>query len=308
MWAIKVSGWERTPFSRLDHTALSKELHEYFNISIEGKSLENPTAAAHLYGLLEPYIDTMPIIEQLRGKELRAAHWAELSSTLQTPLDHTSPSFTLKKLLGLGLGKLREKILSVTLKAKRESEIESSLQTLIEVWEGVDLSIVYEQKTDIYLLLETEELALKMEEAMVTLSTLFNNKYVAPILDRVEHWYTRFKQATQVFEAWLKFHRLWVGLDRVFQNPDTSKKLKEESRSFQYIDLLYRERLKSTVERPNALRACSLPKSQRQLDDWIRTCEYIQKSIEKYLDEQRELFTRYFFLSNEELLMIIQNA
>ena len=101
---------------------------------------------------------------------------------------------------------------------------------------------------------------------------------------------------------------MWMDLDKIFRNSDVSTKLKENYRTFVLVDIQYRDKLKSTIERPNAFKACTTQNGLADFKEWIRALEKLQKSIELHLDEQRVLFPRYYFLSNEELLMITSTS
>ena len=59
---------------------------------------------------------------------------------------------------------------------------------------------------------------------------------------------------------------------------------------------------------PEALPACTKPGTLESLQNWNQNFEKLQKQLEEYLDKQRLVFPRFFFLSNEELLMILSNS
>ena len=51
--------------------------------------------------------------------------------------------------------------------------------------------------------------------------------------------------------------------------------------------------------------------NRQRLDEfikWNEKMDKIQKNLEKYLEEKRELFPRFYFISNEELLQILANS
>ena len=57
-----------------------------------------------------------------------------------------------------------------------------------------------------------------------------------------------------------------------------------------------------------ALQACTKEGLLKTLQDWNKSLEKLQKTLEDYLDKQRTQFARFFFLSNEELLLILSNS
>ena len=64
--------------------------------------------------------------------------------------------------------------------------------------------------------------------------------------------------------------------------------------------------MKQSKVKPNVRFQCSRDK-QRYLDfiKWNTSMDHIQKNLEGYLEEKRELFSRFYFISNDELLQIL---
>lgn len=66
--------------------------------------------------------------------------------------------------------------------------------------------------------------------------------------------------------------------------------------------------LPSTQEIRNALRAMEIPNLLQIFIDMDKKLEKIQKSLEDYLEQKRQQFPRFYFLSSENLLEILGQA
>ena len=61
----------------------------------------------------------------------------------------------------------------------------------------------------------------------------------------------------------------------------------------------------------NIKRAVKTHVNRQRLDDFIKwngIMDQIQKNLEDYLEEKREQFPRFYFISNDELLQILANS
>ena len=112
-------------------------------------------------------------------------------------------------------------------------------------------------------------------------------------------------------------------LESIFSAPDIQRQLPSEAKAFHTIDTQFREIMKKTKERPNALKAATTPgMDQYWSKDVNGFCECfsgrlemfqshnemlekIQKNLEDYLETKRIAFPRFYFLSNDELLEIL---
>lgn len=84
--------------------------------------------------------------------------------------------------------------------------------------------------------------------------------------------------------------------------------MNEKAKKFNQINLAFKELMKNTSESPDALKAATKPGLYRDLVEWNKRLEKLQKDLEEYLDRKRKLFPRFFFLANDELLEILSNS
>lgn len=82
----------------------------------------------------------------------------------------------------------------------------------------------------------------------------------------------------------------------------------EKAKKFNYINENFKNLMKHVNDHPEALRAATDEHRLRELTDWNKRMEKLQKDLEEYLDKKRRLFPRFYFLASEELLEIISNS
>ncbi|KAL2609519.1 hypothetical protein R1flu_028092 [Riccia fluitans] len=94
-------------------------------------------------------------------------------------------------------------------------------------------------------------------------------------------------------------------LESIFSAPDIQRQLPNESKAFSAVDKQFKDIMKRTHDRANALQAGTSPGWLETFQKSNETLEKIQKNLEDYLETKRMAFPRFYFLSNDELLEIL---
>ncbi|OMJ88621.1 hypothetical protein SteCoe_9401 [Stentor coeruleus] len=309
-WQIKVLNWNDTAFSVIDVEKISKEVDMYYRIAKKSMILEEQGnfVPQTLKAKVEMLKDTMPVVVDLRCKSLKDRHWKDIRQELKLENNIHDPKFTLKKLLDLKVNSIKDKIAEIALRARKEEEIERQLDMIEESWKEVYLDVKYDKNEDYHILQSIDEIISKLEDTQVTLTTLLTNRFLGPLFDRVDTCSKKFKLFALTFDEWLMCQKQWGELSKIFRCSDIAKKLKDKNKKFQQIDIQFREKMKATSYHSHALTTCTKDGLLRTLQDWNRSLEKLQKTLEDYLDKQRTQFARFFFLSNDELLLILSNS
>lgn len=82
----------------------------------------------------------------------------------------------------------------------------------------------------------------------------------------------------------------------------------DKAKKFNQINEQFKALMNETSDKPDALIACTKPGRLKELQDWNKRLEKLQKDLEEYLDKKRKIFPRFFFLANDELLEILSNS
>ena len=116
---------------------------------------------------IDQFKRTMPLIQDLKNDAMRERHWAEIKTSIQKSFEHDSDSFTLEKIIGLGLDQFAEQISEVSAAASKELSIEQVLKEIAEVWGGLDLDIAPYKDRGHFKLRATDEIFQYLEDNQV---------------------------------------------------------------------------------------------------------------------------------------------
>lgn len=116
---------------------------------------------------------------------------------------------------------------------------------------------------------------------------------------------------SETLEKGLTVQRQWLYLENIFQGDDIRKQLPEEAKRFITITEEVRTISSKMFQAKTAVKATHLRPAPFLLNRFIRMderLELIQRALEIYLEAKRQLFPRFYFISNDDLLEILGNA
>ena len=98
-------------------------------------------------------------------------------------------------------------------------------------------------------------------------------------------------------------------LQNIFTSGDIKRHLHSESALFDGVDKFFKNLMKKTSNRSQALRATiGVAGLLGDLKKHNNTLDQVQRQLNKYLDTKRRVFPRFYFLSDDELLQILANS
>ncbi|XP_047186413.1 dynein axonemal heavy chain 2 isoform X2 [Scophthalmus maximus] len=253
----------------------------------------------------------IPLIADMRNPAMRDRHWKEICEELNCSLDQTSDEFTLEKIVSLDLDKYTDQISEITGAATKELSIEQGLENITKTWEKMFLDIASYKDKGHYQLKCTEEVFQALEDNQVTLSTMKSSRFVKAFEPVVDRWERQLSQVLEVIEMILNVQRHWIYLENIFQGKDIREQLPRECEEFEDVSSNWKIIMGRLYEDNNALQGTHYPGLLDMLSDMSAKLEEIQKALDMYLETKRQLFPRFYFLSNDDVLEILgqsQNA
>jgi dynein heavy chain len=103
--------------------------------------------------------------------------------------------------------------------------------------------------------------------------------------------------------------RSWMYLENIFVgSEDIRPHLPQESVWFDEVNHQFTEVMQQMYVDRKAVDACKGAYMLDALNEFINKLEKIQKSLDDYLEKKRQLFPRFYFISNDDLLEILGQA
>uniref|UniRef100_H2ZI81 Dynein axonemal heavy chain 2 n=1 Tax=Ciona savignyi TaxID=51511 RepID=H2ZI81_CIOSA len=254
---------------------------------------------------IEQFKRTMPLITDLKNDAMRERHWNQIKTEVQRPFDHQNESFTLERIIDLGLDAFSEKISEISGAASKELAIEETLSEIETIWTDVVLDIVPYKDKGHFKLRGTDEIFLQLEDHQVTLSTMKASRFVKAFEKVVDMWERALSLILECIEMILTVQRQWMYLENIFLGEDIRKQLPRESAEFDDVNSNWKVIMTRLNKDNNAKRGTHHPGLLEVLNDMNMKLEEIQKSLDMYLETKRQIFPRFYFLSNDDLLEIL---
>lgn len=269
---------------------------------------------------IDGFKKTMPLIMDLRNPAIRERHWAQVMQKCGETFDPHADDFTLGKVTDLKLHLHDEFIAELSSNATKELAIETSLHAIQETWTNLKMDMVpYKEGRDVYKLRGTEETYAALEDNIVTLSTMKASKFFAVFSTPIVAWERKLLLVSEMLDLVTKVQTAWMYLENIFVgSEDIRKQLPLESVMFDDVNAAFIAEMRAMQAESSVVAACtgsspdaSSPVSEKTLDAFTRMdekLEKIQKSLEAYLEQKRQQFPRFYFISSDDLLEILGQA
>ncbi|UJR24993.1 hypothetical protein I4U23_006354 [Adineta vaga] len=266
------------------------------------------TAYYDLEGHLKKYRQLFPILFMLNAREIRSRHWLKVMQITGCQFQLESSIFKLNDLLEIPLDKYQDEISAVCFSAQKELELEVKMRSIEEEWTEQILnfepykdygSIVLEKRY-------VEHLLEHLEDGEEILAQMLTTRYIEPMREEVASWSDKLKTIGEILELWLEVQDMWLGAESIFNNPSAGKDISLESKRFVRVDKTWLKTQRQSAEVRNVLQCClSEPPKKGILREMQKELEICNKSIALYLDRKRQVFPRFYFLTNRTLISLL---
>ncbi|CAH8603615.1 unnamed protein product [Dicrocoelium dendriticum] len=308
----KTASYNDYTWAEANIDAMSTELQDLQSRCLRlPKALKEFQAYDDLKKQITDFNDLMPLLAMMKSQAMRSRHYNQLKELLGNKFDLEAPGFTLRSVLDALLLTHKEEIEDICISATKERDIENKLKTIKLDWAAQEFEFAHFKSRGELLLRgdHTLELISLIEDSLMVLGSLLNNRYNTPFRKEIQNMLARLSLTHEIIGQWLAVQNLWLYLEVVFIGGDIARQLPREAKRFSSVDKSWQRIMQYAHEIPNVVNCCSddallgqlLPHCMEQL-------EMCQKSLTGYLEKKRLLFPRFFFVSDPSLLEILGQA
>ena len=264
-------------------------------------------AAERLCRDVESFRTQIPLLAALKQEGLRSRHYDELHlRTGINPAALAQP--TLRGHLASGLLAHLDVVREVSEKAVRELLVERKLAAMEAVWAGTELEIRPGELNGVFTIANFSALTSLLDQHLSETQTLLLSPYRSPFVTRIERWFAQLLHIATTIEEWQKMQEQLAHLQPIFAASDAGKQLLQETAIFRRVDTAWRQVLGQANAQRNVLAFCVGDDHLSRFRDANESLERIRRELGAYLETKRQRFPRLFFLSDDELLLMLAQA
>ena len=254
------------------------------------------------------FMVSVPLVADLRSPAMRERHWKLLMETTKTSFV-IDANFKLADLLALELHKFEDDVGEIVDRAQKEEKMEQNLKKLDDVWSNADLDFQQFKGTDVFLTKMKEEDFEALEENQVLVQGMMANRYMATFRDEILGWNKKLMNVYDVNTLMTEIQRSWSNLESLFiHSEEVKKELPDTATRFAAIDRDIKAILKVMHSTVNVVKCCNKEGLMADLERLQSELEICDKALSDYMESKRRAFPRFYFVSRNDLLDILESG
>ena len=296
------------------HIKLRKSLDEILN------DLRNLPPKIRSYHCVDSMMDTInkylsyqPLVKDICSDALKDRHWKLLLTLLGVSSFNGANSITLGLFWDSNPNSHKKAIQEVLSTAQGELAIEQFLKEIRDIWMNCELNLI--TRDSVKLIVGWDVHLSMLEDNLNSLTSLKQSPYYNNVTEFQEdciNWENRLTSLRSIFIVWIDVQKKWIYLRGIFKNADIKSQLPSQYSKFKSIDNEMILLMKRIGAKPAVMELLQVDSNNgnllRQLERQDSTMTIIQKALGDYLEKQRQIFPRFYFVNNDDLVEIIGNA
>jgi dynein heavy chain 1 len=283
-------------------------IHQLKDLPASSRQYE---AFEYLMNYVKSLVKIHGMVVELRGDSMKERHWRNLFKRLNVTVSVGLNQMTLGQIYDLDLLRNETVVRDVLSVANGEMALEEYIKSVKDVWQSyaVDLVSFTSNNQNLKLIKGWDDIFAKCSEHLTGLQAMKGSPYFKVFEDEVISWEEKLEKVHSVFDSWIDVQRQWVYLEGVFgASVDIKNLLPQEFNRFSMINSEFITLMKKVLKTPLILDLIQIPNVEKLLQRLSEILGKIQKALGEYLEKERSLFPRFYFLGDEALLEIIGNS
>lgn len=260
------------------------------------------------FALLEKQINnlllTIPMIFELKSEAMKERHWKRIFQLVCfkiVPLDKLSVG----DVLSLNFQAHETTVRGVIDQANGEKLVEDGIEEINEEWALIVFETFQFDKT-CRLIRNWKSLFDQCLTSLATLASIKNSIHSKPFETIIENLESKITDLMNILNVWVEVQSHWIYLKGVFgSNNEVKSSLPLESTRFLNLSLEFHAILKRALNVGLVMDVLQIKNIGESFSKIYESLKNTKKGLFEYLDTQRELFPRFYFVGNDDLLEIL---
>ena len=311
-WQDSRHKWNTDPFESIDPEDMDTTVTQTQKTMIQlAKTFKDKNAMLRIVeeirASVEGFKPVVPIVMALRNQGMKQRHWDALSEKLGEKI---APGETILTVTDCNKYiPTRDLIVSHCEVAAKEWGIEKSIDTMRGKWGNRNFNIEAYKETRTFIVKDTTEITEVLDDQLNLTQQHQFSPFKAHFENELNEWERTLTSMSDIIEEWITCQRSWRYLQPIFDSPEMAVQMPKMHRVFEKVDKSWRKMMLQAHQNPNVLSYCT--SGVKMLDVFRennRQLEIVQKGLNDYLQEKRQAFPRFYFLSEDGLLEILSQA
>ncbi|EGW31386.1 cytoplasmic dynein heavy chain [Spathaspora passalidarum NRRL Y-27907] len=293
-------------WSELQPRQLHVQLAELLNSSRSlPTNVRQYAAVDEIQNLVKDHLKNHNKVAELKNECMKERHWKILLSQLGVE-KVLFEEMTVGDVWNLNISLNLQVINEMLEQANNERTIEENLTKINTEWSTITFELFnYENKCR--LVKNWDKLFDQCNNDINALSSMKNSPYFGSFEREISELEKKLNNLFMILDTWIDVQRQWVYLDGVFgnSNNDIKSLLPIETTRFTNITYELQNLMKRIYKFNLVIDIVLIGDIQTIMNKFLESLTKVRRLLTDYLEKQRELFPRFYFVGNEDLLEII---
>lgn len=240
----------------------------------------------------------------LKNENIKDRHWKKLLGSIgYQGKDYLL--FTLRDIWDLNLPLHEQAIKTVAIQANNERTLEENITKIKDKWALMALEF-FNYNTKIKLVRSWDNLFENCNQDLSELTSMRNSSSFGAFEQDVSQMESKLNSFYLILDVWIEVQRQWVYLEGMFGSKNNiSNILPVESARFNNLTYEFLDLMKKIYKVDLAIDIFLIADIEISFEKLLESFSKLRRSLSEFLEKQRDVFPRFYFVGNEDLLELI---